>query len=132
MKKSILFLVSFMCAAFLFSTVAAEKPNKVKDEEDRIAFSREGGTTRIATTIIAEGLSDGNIMTVNVQNYRGGVWVEIVSGRGGVVESYFDVYDMGFGVVNISYLRAGTYYVRLLFDNGDVYVGTLVKSTYGR
>jgi|AGTN01.1.fsa_nt_gi hypothetical protein len=143
MKKTMvsLFFIT-ACSAFLFSA-SIESTTKVQDDwEDRVALSREGGTTRVAARsssinsmssvepAIVEAYTSKEVITISVQNYRGGAWVEIIGGRG-AQQSYFDVYDMGFGVVNLSGLRAGEYTIRITLGS-EVYSGTFNIKTYGR
>ncbi len=129
MKKNFLFVLLAICFVSL-SSFTIENTNKVKDQQDKIIFSREGGTTRSTTEIIIDATADRNNVTIQVMNYRGGVWMQLTGGRT-AWQSYFEVYDMGFEVINISSLRAGTYTIRLMFD-GETYVGTFTKPNYGR
>lgn len=137
MKKLMfaLFLL-FICSGFNFQASAQDPV------EDKIELSREGGTTRatdinsmmrtmsIADPVIVEAFSSRNVVTISVENYRGGAWIEI-SGPGGTKSSYIEVYEMGFDVISLSGLRAGSYNIRITLDSG-IYSGTLRKGQYGR
>ena len=140
--KKLMFLFFFItfCSASVFS-VSITSTNKVQDDiEDKIELSRQGGTTRATDSysmmlispidpVIVEAHSSRNVVTVTVENYRGGAWIEI-TGEGGARRSYFEVYDMGFEVILLSGLRAGKYTIRITLDSG-VYSGTLNKGKYG-
>lgn len=136
MKKTMwVFFFMTMCSAFLFSVSAQSQL------ADRINLSREGGTTRGASamnqsygvqaaTPIVEAYNSEQVISISVQNYRGGAWVEIIGPRE-VKQSYIEVYDMGFDVVNLSGLRAGQYTIRITLGT-EVYTGTFRKGAYGR
>lgn len=136
MKKTVwVFFFMTMCSAFLFSVSAQSETS------DRIAFSRLGGTTRSASAVnsttgvqpaepIVEAVNNQSVISISVQNYRGGAWVEIVGPRE-VRQSYIEVYDMGFGVANLSGLRAGTYTIRITLGS-EVFTGTFKIESYGR
>ena len=142
MKKLLLLLfVTALCTTSSFS-ITINGNNKVQDDlEDKIALSREGGTTRVARMnsmqsmrvadpVVVEAYSmNGNAIAISVENYRGGAWIEI-TGAGGARHSYFEVYDMGFEVVHLSGLRAGQYTIRITLDSG-IYSGTFRKGKHG-
>ena len=136
MKKTMwAFFFMTMCSAFLFSVSAQS------ETADRIELGRLGGTTRGASAMgstfdvqpaspIVEAYNSQEVISISVQNYRGGAWVEIIGPRE-VKQSYIEVYDMGFGVVNLSGLRAGQYTLRITLDS-EVYSGTFKIESYGR
>lgn len=137
MKKLMFVLLLMIVGSALLFQVSAQDP-----VEDRIELGREGGTTRVASVnsimsispisidpVMVEAFSSRNVVTVSVENYRGGAWIEI-TGEGGARRSYFEVYDMGFEVIHLSGLRAGKYTIRITLDSG-VYSGTLNKGKYG-
>lgn len=136
MKKTAVTLLAMMFGVFLFSLSAQSQL------EDKIELSREGGTTRIASagrmnTMLAnqvvpevEAYSSQNAVTISVQNYRGNALVEIIGGRGGK-QAFFQVYDMGFEVVDLSGLRAGEYTIRVTMGS-EVFTGKFKKGMYGR
>ena len=137
MKKLMFVLLLMIVGSALLFQVSAQDP-----VEDRIELGREGGTTRVASVnsimsispisidpVMVEAFSSRNVVTVSVENYRGGAWIEI-TGEGGARHSYFEVYDMGFEVIHLSGLRAGKYTIRITLDSG-VYSGTLNKGKYG-
>lgn len=133
------FLIAISCTMVFSSTIN----NDVKDDvEDHIALSREGGTTRIASASrmfsiqsapvepIVEATNLRNVVTILVQNYRGGAWVEI-TGRRGAKQSYFEVYDMGFEAIGLNGLPAGEYTIRITLGT-EVFTGTFKKGQHGR
>lgn len=135
MKKTMwVFLLMTMCSAISFSLSAQNQT------QDKIELSRLGGTTRGAMAInniggpvaepVVEAYNSESIISISVQNYRGGAWVEIVGPRE-VRQSYIEVYDMGFGVANLSGLRAGTYTIRVTLGS-EVFTGTFKIASYGR
>jgi hypothetical protein len=137
MKKLMFVLLLMIVGSALLFQVSAQDP-----VEDRIELGREGGTTRVASVnsimsispisidpVMVEAFSSRNVVTVSVENYRGGAWIEI-TGEGGARHSYFEVFDMGFEVIHLSGLRAGKYTIRITLDSG-VYSGTLNKGKYG-
>src|SRR5690606_5162131 len=123
MKK--LLFVSFLlltCQGFFFQAEAQDYL------EDKIELSREGGTTRAVPTNSATMMTSSTLMSapstvdayvmddvvsVAVQNFRGGAWIEVV-GAGGSRQSFFQVFDMGFEVINISGLKKGNYTIRVI------------------
>lgn len=146
MKKTLMALFVFAVAgALLFPTTAvAQDP-----VEDKIALSREGGTTRIAgngndrimsmntfsiqsvqATPEVEAFSSNDIVQITVQNYRGPAWVEIY-GMEGAKHSSFEVYDMGFNVVNLSGLGDDQYKIRITLGS-EVFSGTINKGRNGK
>lgn len=141
MKKLMwtLFFVT-LCSTQVFS-LSINGTNKVQDDlEDKIELSRQGGTTRVAEmstlrtmsvtsteTVVAYKI--GNAIAISLENYRGGAWIEII-GAGGSRRSYFEVYDMGFDVLHLTGLSAGSYTVRITLDSA-VYSGTFNKGYDG-
>lgn len=134
MKKSMLVLFMTVSCAFLFSVTADQL-------SDKIELGRLGGTTRVASATvnnvsglqfapIVEAFNAQNVISLSVQNYRGGVWVEVIAPRE-VRQSYIEVYDMGFGVVNLAGLRAGQYTLRITVGS-EIYTGTFKVASYGR
>lgn len=135
MKKTMwAFFFMTMCSAFLISVSAQSRIS------DRIDLGREGGTTRGANiggsqgaqsaTPVVEAYNSQEVVTISVENYRGSALVEIIGPRE-VRQSYIEVYDMGFDVVNLSGLRAGQYTIRITLGS-EVYTGTFKIATYGR
>ncbi len=141
MKRTILSLLLIAtCSTFLF---ASNLQNMVVDDlEDKIELSRQGGTTRIASTYSlfsmqtvaaepeVEAFNNHNVVTINVQNYRGSALVEI-TGSKGAKQTFFEVYDMGFEVVRLSGLPAGEYTIRITLGSA-VFTGTFNKGQHGR
>lgn len=131
MKTKFLFLTALLFAlSFIQFSNAENADTKRLSVQDKIFFSKQSGSTRSASATEIEGHSDGNLMTIFVQNYRGGVWVQLYGGRT-ARQSYFYAFGIGFEVINIAGLRAGTYTVRLTLDN-EVYEGTFTKRSNGR
>lgn len=136
MKKTMwVFLLVTVCSVISFSLSAQNQT------QDKIELSRIGGTTRLAsadnnsyaklsTGPVVEAVNAQDVISISVQNYRGGAWVEIIGPRE-ARQSYIEVYDMGFGVVNLSNLRAGQYTIRITLGS-EVYTGTFRKGAYGR
>ncbi len=114
MKKTMLslFLIVVPIALLLPSTIT----NEVKDDlEDK--------------PVLVEAHSSRNIVTISVQNYRGGAWVEIIGSKG-AKQYYFEVYDMGFDVVSLSGLPADKYTIRIMLGT-ETFTGTFKKGMYG-
>ena len=84
----------------------------------------------VAVEPVVEAYNFRNVVTIMVQNYRGSALVEII-GKRGAKQSFFEVYDMGFGVANLSGLRAGTYTIRVTLGS-EVFTGTFKIASYGR
>ncbi|WP_294066259.1 hypothetical protein [Proteiniphilum sp. UBA1028] len=131
-------LLIAVCSAFVFP---ANVNNEVKDDlEDKIALSREGGTTRVASRMfslqavpvepVVEAYNYRNVVAITVQNYRGSAWVEIV-GNKGAKQSFFEVYDMGFDAISLGGLPAGEYTIRITLGT-EVFTGTFNKGKYGK
>lgn len=140
MKRTIfsLLLIS-LCSTFVYSSTVR---NEVKDDlEDHIALSREGGTTRAASTSrmlsiqavavepVVEAYNFRNVVTIMVQNYRGSALVEII-GKRGAKQSFFEVYDMGFEAIPLNGIPAGDYTIRITLGN-EIFTGTLKKGKNG-
>ena len=137
MKK--LLFVSFLlltCQGFFFQAEAQDYL------EDKIELSREGGTTRAVPTNSATMMTSSTLMSapstvdayvmddvvsVAVQNFRGGAWIEVV-GAGGSRQSFFQVFDMGFEVINISGLKKGNYTIRVIQDDATIFTGKFKKN----
>ena len=71
-----------------------------------------------------------NVVSVYVQNYRGEALIEVIGTRGGK-QTFTQVFDMGYEVINLSGMRAGEYTIRVTLGN-EVFVGTFKKGAYGR
>lgn len=137
MKKTFTFVLTLISSMCLLNVVAVEKPT---DESDKIFFSKEGGTTRIESTPMMRlfavatptvvGECSGEVLTLDVQNYVGDVWVEIIGNNGDVVVTSFSVIDMGFNVVNLSTLQPGKYTVKIMLES-NIFVGEFKKIGYG-
>jgi hypothetical protein len=140
MKKTFFSLLLItVCSTLVFPS---NNKNEVKDDlSDRIELGREGGTTRITSTYSmfsmqavpvepeVEAYNYRNVVTISVQNYRGGAWVEI-TGSKGAKQSYFEVYDMGFEAVSLNGLPAGEYTIRITLGS-EVFTGTFKKGQHG-
>lgn len=140
MKKTMcVLLLTTLCSAFIFSVSAQS------ELQDRIELGRLGGTTRLAAANansmsrtfaiqsadpVVEAYNNKNVVSISVQNYRGGALVEIIGPRESR-QSYIDVYDMGFDVVNLSGLRSGNYTIRITMGSA-VYEGKFRVRSYGR
>lgn len=138
MKKTVMMLfIMAMCSMFLSVGYAQSELS------DRISLGREGGTTRgvsaqsrtfsmqaMQVEPVVEAYVSENVVSVSVQNYRGSALVEIIGSRGSK-QAFFQVYDMGFEVVNLSGMRAGEYTIRITLGT-EVFTGTFKNGTYGR
>ncbi len=131
MKAKLGFTLILISSVFLFSSFIIKDTNEVNSDQDRIVFSKSGGTTRSSIDFEVDGSTDHKTnITVSVMNFTGTAVVQIVGGRTSA-QYYFDVNEMGYEVISIGTLRAGTYTIRILV--GDVvYEGTFVKETVGR
>lgn len=127
MKKT-MWALFFMAVCSLFLSPASADSQL----SDKIELSRLGGTTRSqgAMEPVVEAYNSQSVISISVQNYRGGAWVEIIGPRE-VRQSYMEVYDMGFDVVNLTGLRSGQYTIRITLGS-EVYTGTFKKASYGR
>lgn len=144
MKKTfyILFLYT-LCTGMMFAASLHVNSNKNDDPQykDKIEMSRIGGSTRavgeemgVMSASVSEVVIDAHnlqeLVAIQVQNYRGGVWVEVIGSRG-ARRTYFQAYEIGFGVVLLGDLRPGNYTLRVTLESG-VYEGSFNKRTYGR
>ena len=136
MKKLMFASFLFLLCQGLTIQVQAQDP-----VEDKIELSRQGGTTR-ATPTTSNRMMGGtsaysapatvdayvmdDVVSVAVQNFRGGAWVEVV-GEGGSRQSFFQVFDMGFEVLNLSGLANGNYTIRVIQDDATVFSGKFRK-----
>lgn len=136
MKKLLFASFLFLLCQGLFFQAKAQDP-----VEDKIELSRQGGTTRAVPTNSATMMTSstlmsapstvdayvmGDVVSVAVQNFRGGAWIEVV-GAGGSRQSFFQVFDMGFEVINISGLKKGNYTIRVIQDDATVFTGKFKK-----
>lgn len=108
--------------------------------EDKIELSRQGGTTRavgddmLMTSSMSVNTAPatvdayvmGDVVSVAVQNFRGGAWIEVI-GEGGSRQSFFQVFDMGFEVLNLSGLKKGDYTIRVIQDDATIFSGEFKK-----
>ena len=131
MKTKLGFTLILICNVFLFSSFIINDTNKVNNQQDEIILSKSGGTTRSSIDFEVNSSTDHKTnITVSVMNFTGTAVVQIVGGRTSA-QYYFNVNEMGYEVISIGTLRAGTYTIRILV--GDVvYEGTFVKETVGR
>lgn len=136
MKKLLFASFLFLLCQGLFFQAKAQDP-----VEDKIELSRQGGTTRAVPTNSATMMTSstlmsapstvdayvmGDVVSVAVQNFRGGAWIEVV-GAGGSRQSFFQVFDMGFEVINISGLKKGNYTIRVIQDDATIFTGKFKK-----
>ena len=129
-RKTFSIFILLCCVSTLFSFVV-HKTNEVNSEQDRIIFSKSGGTTRVVTDVEITGTTDHKTtVSISVMNYTGTAVVQIVGGRTNA-QYYFDVNEMGYEVISIGTLRAATYTIRIILGT-EVYEGTFVKETVGR
>ncbi len=125
----------FLCQGMAFQASAQDPV------QDKIELSRQGGTTRAAgnssmmvmsespvssAPVTVDAYVMGDVVSVAVQNFRGGAWIEVV-GAGGSRQSFFQVFDMGFEVINISGLKKGNYTIRVIQDDATVFTGKFNK-----
>lgn len=137
MKKLLFASFLFLLCQGLFFQAKAQDP-----VEDKIELSRQGGTTRAVPTNSATMMTSstlmsapstvdayvmGDVVSVAVQNFRGGAWIEVV-GAGGSRQSFFQVFDMGFEVINISGLKKGNYTIRVIQDDATIFTGKFKKN----
>lgn len=137
MKKLLFASFLFLLCQGLFFQAKAQDP-----VEDKIELSRQGGTTRAVPTNSAPMMTSstlmsapstvdayvmGDVVSVAVQNFRGGAWIEVV-GAGGSRQSFFQVFDMGFEVINISGLKKGNYTIRVIQDDATIFTGKFKKN----
>lgn len=137
MKKLLFASFLFLLCQGLFFQAKAQDP-----VEDKIELSRQGGTTRAVPTNSATMMTSstlmsapstvdayvmGDVVSVAVQNFRGGAWIEII-GAGGSRQSFFQVFDMGFEVINISGLKKGNYTIRVIQDDATIFTGKFKKN----
>ena len=131
MKTKLVFMLMLICSVILFSSFTINDTNKVNDQQDKIVFSKSGGTTRSSIDFEVNSSTDHKTnITVSVMNLTGTAVVQIVGGRTSA-QYYFDVNEMGYEVINIGILRAATYTIRIILDN-EVYEGTFTKEAVGR
>lgn len=136
MKKLLFASFLFLLCQGLFFQAKAQDP-----VEDKIELSRQGGTTRAVPTNSATMMTSstlmstpstvdayvmGDVVSVAVQNFRGGAWIEVI-GEGGSRQSFFQVFDMGFEVLNLSGLKKGDYTIRVIQDDATIFSGEFKK-----
>jgi len=140
MKKTIFtLLLTALCSTLIYASTVR---NEVKDDiQDKIELSRDGGTTRIASTSsmftmqavavepVVEAYNYRNVVTISVQNYRGSALVEIIGSKG-AKQSFFEVYDMGFEAIPLNGIPAGEYTLRITLGT-EVFTGTFNKGKNG-
>jgi len=125
----------FLCQGMTFQASAQDPV------QDKIELSRQGGTTRAAgnssmmvmsespvssAPVTVDAYVMGDVVSVAVQNFRGGAWIEVV-GEGGSRQSFFQVFDMGFEVLNLSGLADGNYTIRVIQDDATIFSGKFKK-----
>ena len=140
-KAGLVLLLTVVCSALAIPANLHNSNRMHDDLEDRIELSREGGTTRIASNRtlnmqslkvepVVEAYNTPSSVQISVQNYTGPVLVEIYGGRG-VIQSTFEVYEVGFDEIILSGLRAGQYDISITVGS-DVYTGVINKGGNGR
>ncbi len=128
-RKTFLVFIS-LCSVVIMSSFVTLSSNEVNSEQDKIALSRQGGTTR-SLDLIVDGSTDHQTnVTVSLMNYTGTAIVQIIGGRTNA-QYYFDVNEIGYDVISIGTLRAATYTIRIILDD-VIYEGTFVKESTGR
>ncbi|MDO5665418.1 MAG: hypothetical protein Q4G63_09200 [Bacteroidia bacterium] len=133
MKKNIFVVLTIMLLAVsLFSSFEVLSTNTINNRQrDKIVLQKIGGTTRSTSDIIIDTSTDTRTnVTVSVMDFSGTAIVQIIGGRTSA-QYYFDINEMGYEIINISTLRAGTYTIRVILNN-EVYEGTFVKVLVGR
>ena len=131
MKTKLFYTMVLICSTLFFSSFTVTETNKVNDQQDHIALSRIGGTTRGVTGVELAATTDGKTtVAISVVDFTGTAVVQIIGGRTSA-QYYFDVNEMGYEVINIGTLRAATYTIRIILDS-EVYEGTFTKEAVGR
>jgi hypothetical protein len=131
MKTKLFYTMALICSTLFFSSFTVTETNKVNDQQDKIVFSKIGGTTRGVTGVEVAATTDGKTtVAISVVDFTGTAVVQIIGGRTSA-QYYFDVNEMGYEVINIGTLRAATYTIRIILDN-EVYEGTFTKEAVGR
>ncbi|MDO5524377.1 MAG: DUF3244 domain-containing protein [Bacteroidia bacterium] len=132
MKRKIALVFISLCCVALLSSFVILNLNEVNNQRDRIALSRSNGvTTRSATDIEIEASTDHKTnVSVSVMNFTGTAVVQIVGGRTSA-QYYFDVNEMGYEVISIGTMRAGTYNLRITVGT-ETYEGSFDIVSGGR
>ena len=131
MKTKFFYTMALICSTLFFSSFAVTETNKVNDQQDKIVFSKIGGTTRGVTGVEVAATTDGKTtVAISVVDFTGTAVVQIIGGRTSA-QYYFDVNEMGYEVINIGTLRAATYTIRIILDS-EIYEGTFTKEAVGR
>ncbi|MGI6135649.1 MAG: hypothetical protein ACOYD8_08290 [Petrimonas mucosa] len=126
MKTKFFYTMALICSTLFFSSFAVTETNKVNDQQDKIVFSKTGGTTRGVTGVEVTATTDGKTaVAISVTDFTGTAVVQIIGGRTSAQYSFY-VNEMGYEVINIGTLREATYTIRIILDN-EVFEGTFVK-----
>ena len=126
MKTRFFYMMALVCSTLFFSSFAVTETNKVNDQQDKIVFSKTGGTTRGVTGVEVTATTDGKTaVAISVTDFTGTAVVQIIGGRTSAQYSFY-VNEMGYEVINIGTLREATYTIRIILDN-EVFEGTFVK-----
>ncbi|MDD2248060.1 MAG: hypothetical protein PHC39_13485, partial [Proteiniphilum sp.] len=101
MKTKFFYTMALICSTLFFSSFAVTETNKVNDQQDKIVFSKTGGTTRGVTGVEVAATTDGKTtVAISVVDFTGTAVVQIIGGRTSA-QYYFDVNEMGYEVINI-------------------------------
>lgn len=123
MKKNIFIgMVLFSCL-MLFQSATVLIETKMNKPKEKILLEK-ATKTRSGTATEVNAYADGNMLTVNVLNYTGDVYVQVM-GAEGATQTVFTAYNSGYGLLDISALPAGTYIVQVTLD--DTYTGEFEK-----
>lgn len=153
MKRTIFsLLLVTLCGSFVFSSNGR---NEIKDDlEDKIALSRDGGTTRLTNNRMSSSslnlsksvFSDvpevevrkiNNLITISVTNFRGtaSVVIEEIHGGKGSLNRFFEVYnDNAYDAFQLNGIPAGEYYITITLENEEyreVFTGEFRKGKNG-
>jgi len=124
MKQIIFLLVSPMVLVMLFCSFAGVNSTMPNDNKEVELIKRSGGTRSATITEVYANINDG-IVTVEIINYSGSVWVYI-EGSEGIQQEVMQVSEAGLITLDISALPAGSYYLCITLDNGQ-YEGFIEK-----
>lgn len=87
-------------------------------------FLEKATKTRSVTATEVNTYTDDNILTVEVENYTGDVYVQVF-GAEGATQLVFSSYNYGSAILDISSLPQGTYTVSITLNS--TYQGIFVK-----
>lgn len=124
MQKTMIAVIILFIASITNKTVYGIDNHDKPREQQEIKLQEETRKTRSLITTEVNAYTDGKLLTVEVVDYDGDVYVQVF-GADGELQGSFSCYQIGYSELDIESLPSGTYTVSITLDK--TYSGIFMK-----